>query len=318
VVIGPYLPLSEHREDYYLAVPVIGLAMVAAWALVYAWRADRPRIWKAVSAVLVAVYLALSVPAARGTVVWYRDRAERHRELVMGVARAHALHPGKVILLEGIEDDLFWGAITQGPFAFLGITNVYLTPGTEARITPHPELDEVSNYILPVDEVQRGLARDALVVYRAGEGRLRNITQLYSPEDSGLGPLRVDPGDPLAADRLGPTWYPAEAGYRWMPRSASVRMPGPRNAAQKLYVTALCSPTAFEKGPLQMTVIMDGVRSAPVEYTKQKPEGTFAFALPPEAVGKRDIEVVVEVDRTTHVGADERDLGLAFGRFEIK
>ena len=33
IVLCPYLPLSAHQEDYYLAVPVIGLAMLGGWAI---------------------------------------------------------------------------------------------------------------------------------------------------------------------------------------------------------------------------------------------------------------------------------------------
>ena len=32
IVIGPYLPLSDHKMDYYLTVPVIGLAIWAVGA----------------------------------------------------------------------------------------------------------------------------------------------------------------------------------------------------------------------------------------------------------------------------------------------
>jgi hypothetical protein len=42
------------------------------------------------------------------------------------------------------------------------------------------------------------------------------------------------------------------------------------------------------------------------------------LGLPGEVVGKRDIEITVEVSRTAKVGADTRELGLAFGRFEIR
>jgi hypothetical protein len=64
---------------------------------------------------------------------WYRERSEAQEALVLGVARAHELHPDKVILLDGIDDYLFWGAIRSGPFLFLRIPDVYLTPGSEAE-----------------------------------------------------------------------------------------------------------------------------------------------------------------------------------------
>jgi hypothetical protein len=71
-------------------------------------------------------------------------------------------------------------------------------------------------------------------------------------------------------------------------------------------------------GPLEMTVEIDGARLPPVKFTKAGTETTFAFPLPPASVGKRDLDITVEVSRTVHVGGDQRDLGLAFGSFEIK
>jgi hypothetical protein len=65
-------------------------------------------------------------------------------------------------------------------------------------------------------------------------------------------------------------------------------------------------------------VSVDGARLAPVQFTKGNVETTFAFGLPEETVGRRAIEITVEVSRTVRIGADTRDLGLAFGRFEIK
>jgi hypothetical protein len=159
------------------------------------------------------------------------------------------------------------------------------------------------------------------VVYRVGNGPLRNITHQYAPPAgaaAGGGPLRFDVADPLLADRLGPGWYASEFGSRWMARTASLRMPGPRAAGQELYVSAICPSAQVKNGPLEMTVTVDGVRLAPVQFTKGNAEATFDFALPNETAGKRDIDIGVEVSRTVRVGSDRRDLGLAFGRFEIK
>ena len=318
ITLGPVIPLRDHITDYYLTLPAMCLAMLAGYALASAWRAGLP--WKVLSSVVAAAFLVQSLPVAWRTADWYRQRSERQRTLVMGVARAHELHPGKVILLDGVSDELFWGAIAQRPFLFLRISDVYLAPGSEARITAHGELDDVSRFVLPTEETARGLNDDHIEVYRVGPGQLKNITHQFDipagAENSG--PLRLSMSDPLAAARLGPAWYPPEEGFRWMPRTASVRMQGPRTAGQKLYLTAICPARQLERGPLEMTVTVDGTRLAPVQFTKGNVETTFAFGLPGEAVGKSDIEIKVEVSRTLRAGADMRELGLAFGRFEIK
>ena len=318
ITLGPVVPLRDHITDYYLTLPAMCLGMLCGSALVWAWR--QPMAWKAVAVLLAAAFLVQHVPIGRHIAEWYRERGQTQQALVMGVARAHELHPGKTILLDGVDDDLFWGAIEQRPFLFLRISDVYLTPGSESTITPHPELDDVSKFILPVQEVEHGLARGDIVVYRAGQGPLQNITRQYVPPagEAAAGPLRIDVGDPLAADSLGPGWYPLESGFRWMGRTASLRMPGPRTTGQRLYLSAICPAEQVKDSPLEMTVIVDGMRLPPVRFTKANAEGSFNYALPAEATGKSEIGITVELSRTVRIGADTRDLGLAFGRFEIK
>jgi hypothetical protein len=317
IALAPVLPLPGHIMDYYLTLPAMCLAMLAGYALASAWRAGAP--WKTVAVAICAAFLVPSLPAAHRRAEWYRRRSEVQEALVMGVAQAHQLHPGKTILLDGVDDSLFSQLIWHRPFLFLRIPDVYLAPGAEERIAPHPEWGGVSKFVLPVDEARRGLDRDEIEVYRVGPGPLTNITHQYAlpagPARAST-PLRVDVADPLAADRLGPEWYGRESGIRWMPRLASLRMPAPRAAGQKLYVTAVCPAAQLDKGPLEMTLTVNGVRLPAVRFTKPG-ETTFAFPLPPN-LGSADIDITVEVNRTVRVGADRRDLGLAFGRFEIK
>ena len=42
------------------------------------------------------------------------------------------------------------------------------------------------------------------------------------------------------------------------------------------------------------------------------------FPLPDSLVGQAAIEIIVEVNRTFRAGGDIRDLGLAFGEFEVR
>jgi len=317
--LAPVVPLRDHIMGYYLTLPAMCLAMLGGYALVWAWHQGVA--WKALSAVLAAGFIVQQAPVGRRMAEWFRERSAAAEALVLGVARAHELHPGKVILLDGIDDQLFWGAIQQGPFMFLRIPDVYLTPGSEGSISQHPEIDDVTKFVLPADETRRGLNAGRVVVYYAGNGPLQNITRQYMPPAAAAaasGPLRIDLGDPLAADRLGQGWYPAEPGMRWMARTASVRMPGPSSAGRKLYVTAICPEAQLKDGPLEMTVTVDGVRMAPVQFTKGNAESTFNFPLPPGTAVKSDIDITIEVGRTVRAGADLRDLGLAFGRFEIR
>jgi len=319
IALLPVIALRDHIMDYYLTLPAMCLAMLAALALTCAWRARLP--WKALGVVLAAGFLVQSLPGGRREANWYRRRSQAQEAIVMGVAQAHELHPGKTILLDGVDDDLFGQLICDRPFLFLKILDVYLTPGSQNRIAPHPEWGGVSNFIFPADATERGLEHDQIVVYRVGPGPLRNITHQFVVP-AGLpgapAPLSLDLADPLAAGFLGPEWYGRESGFRWMPRTASLRMAAPP-AGRKLYVTAICPAAQLLKRPLEMTLTVDGVRLPPVEFTKGGVETTFPFVLPQGAPASGgDLHITVEVSRTVRVGGDQRDLGLAVVRFEIK
>jgi hypothetical protein len=70
-------------------------------------------------------------------------------------------------------------------------------------------------------------------------------------------------------------------------------------------------------GPLTVTVTVNGLALAPAAL---RSAGNFelAFPLPAAVVGQPAMQVEVEVSRTFRAGADIRDLGLAFGEFEVR
>ena len=57
------LPLSDHRTDYYLTIPVIGIAMLGGCAAAGYWR--QPPISARLLAIPVAVYLFAMIPVTR-------------------------------------------------------------------------------------------------------------------------------------------------------------------------------------------------------------------------------------------------------------
>ena len=214
IVLAPYLPLRDHVTDYYLAVPAIGIAMVGAAAAI---RAPRP-----LAACAIAAYLATSLPAAWTATRWNHDRSRSAEDLVMGVMEARRHDPGKIVLLDGIDTDLFQAAIADLPFLALKIPYVYLVPGAERNIQAPADL--VTKFELP-----EGMAADALtgghaVVYRMERGILRNETSRYHWKP---GPPRfVNLGDPVFDPFLGPGWGRPANGYRRLRDTGSVRMGG--------------------------------------------------------------------------------------------
>jgi hypothetical protein len=316
IVIAPVLPLRDHVAEYYSFLPAIGLCWLGGWALAETWRS--PTWSRAVAVLLAAVYLLIMLPRTVAASDFQYRLTLRVRNLVEGVARAHELHPSQIILLDGVDTDLFYNGVLDHPFRLPGIDHLYLTPESGRQIESHPELGDVGEFVLPAGEVAKGLDNDAIAVYDVRGPLLRNITSAYAsqPRDLGL-PHRVDVGSPLAADLLSPEWYAPESNHRWMPRRASVRMAGPTAAGQKLYLRGYYPAEQLRAGPVNVSVTVNGAALAPAALS---PGGNFElkFPLPDALVGQSAIEVTVEASRTFRAGADIRDLGLAFGEFEVK
>jgi len=319
-IIGPLLPLRDHFSDYYLTVPTIGLALAGAWAIQAAWKT---RGWRLLLAgTIAAAYLIAAIPVSRFTVHWGLERSLNTRRLVLSVGRAQTLHPGKIILLDGVGPDLFWSAVADKPFPLVGAPQVFLTPDSEDRIGSAPPAFASADYVLPTAAVLRGLREDRIVVYQLGEGPLRNITSSFST----LANLRwkqepasgVDVGQELLADQLGEGWYPIEGGYRWMGKTAVVRLAGPSSPEQRLYVTGYVSEEALANGPIALTVTVDGRTLSTAAVTVPNARFDFDFPLPADLVGHELVDVRLSVDRTFTPPSESRELGLAFGVISIR
>ena len=310
IILIPVLPLAYHLTEYYVMLPDIGLAILGGWALVSAWQSR----WRYAALPLLALYLA-PLPVIHAEV---RDRylfSRQIRSMVLGVQEARRLHPGKVILLRDVSDQLFWNGILDNPFAVIGVTNVYLAPETESAMISHPELGDFRQYILPAAATLEGLKAGKLVVYSAAGERLKNVTAIYAA----LAPLHlraetprtVDVANELLGYMLGKSWLPIEEGHRWMPKQATVRLGGPKGAGERLYISGYSPAVLLEKGPLPVTVSVDGQRVGEASIAKGVDQFHFDFRLPKELAGKESVEVTVEVGRTYG------ELGLVFGVFEI-
>ena len=320
ITLAPVLPLREHLTDYYLTVPLAGLAMLGGWGLAEA--ASRQWPWRAAAALLAGIYLLSCLPQARA---WTRFRFERSREvrtLVLGVGRAHQLHPGKAILLAGVSDDLFWRGVFDLPFRLVGNPEVYLTPESQATIQAHPEFGEVSDYVLPGKVALEALDRGEVLVYQVGPARLRNATgwyrevarRLWTAEE----PRWVVAGNRLFARQLGPEWGDVERGFRWMPREATVRLGGPVRPGQRLVLRGYCPAGLLAQGPARLAVYAGGQPLGAAELRQPEAHFEAAFPLPDTLVGSPLMTITLELDRTFTPPAETRRLGLVFGTFRVQ
>ncbi|HZT28751.1 MAG TPA: glycosyltransferase family 39 protein [Bryobacteraceae bacterium] len=320
IVISPLLPFRDHITEYYPFLPAIGLAMLGGWAFAAAWR--RPVAWEAVAVLVGAVYVAANLPSARTACEWTWERSLLARKVVLGVLRAHELHPDKIILLDDVDGEVFWNAILDHPFRLIGLRGVYLTPGTEQRVGNHPEWGDPMEFVLPPEATEHALEQDRVVVYSVAGPRLRNITARYPgifrAHYTPSVPRRVDAANPLLAYLLGPTWYEIDQNHRWMPRQATVRLGAPSAPGQELYLTGVCPDDQLRNGPLPLQIRVDGIPLPPVRINPGSNYFEFSLQLPASLVGRPSVEVSIEVGRTFRPPADGRELGLTFGTFEVR
>ena len=319
VVLLPYLPLRDHIMDYFLPLPTSGVAMLGAYAVMHAW--SRPLARRIAVSVVLAAYILAAGAVDLGATRWWRDRSFDIERMVMATVRARQLHPGKTILLDGVDKQRFWAGVFHYPFRVFGVSDVHLTPGSEKTIEAHPETGRISDFVLPGGPTLHAIKNDQVVVYRIGFP-MKAITSSYEAVAvdslSPAPPRRIDAGSPLMAYLLGPEWYDLEDGHRWMPKRATLRIGGPDSASEKLYLRGAVAPAQIAQGPMAVRVTVDGV-SLP-DAVLQPVAGRFQleFPLPKQAVGKEELEMAVEVSRTFLAGADTRPLGLNFGVFEIR
>ncbi|MDQ6759896.1 MAG: hypothetical protein M3Z32_08535 [Acidobacteriota bacterium] len=313
LVILPVLPLSQHRSEYYPAIPAIGLAMLGAWALASTnFRAAYG---------LAALYLILSITDLHSAHAFYYARARAMKHLVRGLERASHDIAGKKVFLNGVDNDLFTSGFWDDPFRLIGIQQIYLTPGSERAIDPHPEWGGISRWVIPLDSTLAALDKNEAVVYAVSFEGIRNITSSYHAMVSAERLLQerdtVDVGNPIYAERLGPGWYKIEQGSRWMGKSASVKLSGPKTAAEQLSVKSFCPEAVVSRGPITLSFSADGNKLG--SATLRRPD-TFElrFRLPAALVGKDTIVVTAEVSRTLTPPNDPRELGMPFGTFSIR
>jgi hypothetical protein len=124
------------------------------------------------------------------------------------------VHAHEAILLDSVDNAVFWAGVFHHPFIVLGVSDVYLTPGS--TILSHVLNCRVSDYVLPGGPTVHGLNDNQIVVYRVEPRRLKAITTQYSGTTAqGRAWSRPpDAGNPLMAHLLGPEWYALDSGSR--------------------------------------------------------------------------------------------------------
>ena len=285
VPLLPYLPLPEHKMDYYLAVPAIGIALLGAFAIADVRTVRTP--WQILTAACVLVYLGASLPRASTVARWEHARGERMENLVLGVREVRQLAPQKTILLEGIDTDFFWSGLADLPFRALSIPHIYLAPVEFETIQAAHDL--LSKYVLPPAITRRALDAGTALVYRFDGNMLHRDTSAAVPAEDE--PHFVNIADDAFRDYLGSGWSEGPHDVRSMNGTASVRIGGPLRAADHLYIGV------FETRDFHLSVTANGVE-LPVERAFRNLDlSEYRAALPSAAMNWKSMQVSLGADR---------------------
>ena len=320
IALAPLLPLANHTMDYYLTVPAIGVCILGAWAIAEGWRNAIPL--RVVAVALALAYCVGGYIEIHSATWWRYDSSRRLQAVLDQVNAAWHRKPRGVILLSNVDWDLFAAGFLDDPFRLYGVPRPFLTPGSEAPLKEPEPPRGLSEFTTTVADIMPALDQNNALVLSISDRRLTDVTAAYSAvartQYTPVESSRIDVGQPGAALKLGPAWYPVERGFRWMPDTATLRMAGPHAPAQRLHVSGYAPAAVVAKGPVRLTVTVDGRPAGTVAIGKPDAPFEFDFPMPPSSAGKAVIEVGLRVDHTATLPGDPRKLGLIFGVFEIK
>jgi len=178
IVLAPLLPLRDHMDQYYLTIPLVGFAMWGAWAFVCGWRAGG--LQKAIAALLLTIYLVVSIPVARVVSQSFYDRSQHIRSLVEGVVAETHGAKDKLIVLKGVDSEMFWSALYHRPFPLFGLEEVYLAPENESEIVPSVPPAERAQFYADPDRVRDALRENRAIVLDVTSGKVRNVTTVQA------------------------------------------------------------------------------------------------------------------------------------------
>lgn len=315
ITLSLYLLLPNHVSDYYLTVPAIGLSIALSATLL---AVPRP-----LAAVIVLLIVPMSWVGIRRATELARNRSTAWENILDGVAQIAERNPAKSIYLEGIGYDLFVQGFTDSPFRLIGVSNVKLTPHEAASLDVRGWLDSIEPFTVPAEAALHAIDAGDAVVFRFEGGRFLHITpgyraRLASSELAATTPQRLETGSTLYEYLLGPGWFQATEGYRWMGKSATATLGG-AGAGRQLHVRGFCAPAQLSEGPLHLAVKPEAAPE-PSRFTIDSCAGSFDFAVPlPEVLSAHQrFGVTLEVDRAIPIPPDQRALGLAIEILEVR
>src|SRR5262249_41531056 len=122
---------------------------------------------------------------------------------------------------------------------------------------------DTARFFVNLDEAVPMLKNGRAAVFQPVGRRVQDVTASFldTPiaKDVAMRSDFVDVGDAMFERRLGPTWYPAESGYRWIPKTATVKMHGPVRDRQTIEANGYAPAAVLAAGPVEVTLRADGI-----------------------------------------------------------
>jgi hypothetical protein len=175
IVLAPLLPLANHMSDNYPAIPGIGLAWLAGWATVSAWRSGV--LARALAVLLVGIYGAGSITEVQRIEAEQVDVTARMRTLVRMLEVEAQEHPGSAFVLRGVSEDLFLAGFREDPFRLIGIHEVWLAPGDD-QVLQRKDLDGLDRFRTSREQLAPRLARGEVRSIEISGTGVRDVTGL--------------------------------------------------------------------------------------------------------------------------------------------
>lgn len=312
LALAPVLPLRDHVMDYYLALPSIGVAWIAATGLKAAW--GRGALALALALIPAGLHVVYAGAAHRSAAEWRYQRGVESRHLYFALERAVELHPGKLIAVTGVDAELFWAGFFDSRLLFP--QRICLDPREAAAVRAPAGFGDISGASCTPPEIVAAVQDRRLVAYRWIPRRLHAQTRLYvyrlPAEWRDLPPARIEVANELAARWLGPGWHQAETGGRWTSLHAEVTLAAPDRAGRQLVITGY-RPVEPQGAPAQLTVRVDGAEAARLRLPQQDTAFTLTVPLPAPG-GARSMRVELLIDRPFRAPGDARELGMVVSR----
>lgn len=314
----PVLPLRNHFSDYYLGSASVGMAMIFGTGAVATWRAHRGL--GTAAGVLLGLMCLVSWQVRAGTIQWFYTRTEANERLVRGVVEAHRLHPKDILLVDQVDNSLFWEGFIDDPFRLSLVFDVFLTPGSDRGLRQSLGQEDFGRYVLPEADTRYLLEREAVQVYEARRGSLKNVTRVYRERigvnlPEGL-PRFVDVSHPAYAELLGRGWHVAEQASRWCDGLAELRMGAPSSQGQSLWITGYLPASVTAQGAQELTVTANGQKLPPVKLTGANVPLSLQISLPESLVGAREMSLQLQFSRV--VSARGRNHALIVNRIQVR